>query len=409
MIGLGFLTKMIIGDGDCFADGLLCTPGQGLSVVIGPGSLSYPTVVDAGFVGSLPPHGEPLIKLGVNTSSMTLPVSGPGLFTVAGCMVEAPAGNAVVAYYNAANPSQTLFGPSGDGTTQATVIQQRVSLSLTSGNNVPSGNLPLWTINVPDGATTITAGMISEASGAPFLAVKLPDAAPLASPSFTGTPSAPTPATGDVSSLLATTAFVSAAVKQFRSVWTTAGGYSWLCPRGVSQILFRGWGPGGAGGIGSGGFGGGGGGGGGYLEVMLDVVGGQTYAVVVGSGGTNSASVTPTSFGGILSVFGGGNGGNGGAGQNGVGGTAGSDAVLQLEALSNPGSGTGQPGSVLSGTSIGGAGGPSFGTASTYSTLSGAGAAGFWPGGGGSGGSTGAGGNGASGLVILQWCGSAMT
>ena len=407
MIGLGYLTKMIIGDGGCYADGLLCVPGEGLTVIVGPGSLSYPTVVDAGFVGSLPPNGDPLVKLGVNASPVTLPISGPGAFTVSGCLAEAQAGNAVVAYYNATNPSQTLFGPSGDGTAQATVIQQRVSLSVTSGSTAPSGNLALWSISVPAGATTITSTMISQAPGAPFLAVKLPGAAPLASPALTGTPSAPTPAAGDVSSLLATTAFVSTAVKQFRSVWTTAGSYSWLCPEGVSQILFRGWGPGGAGGIGSGGFAGGGGGGGGYLEVLLDVTAGQTYAVIVGSGGTNAASVTPTSFGGILSVFGGGNGGNGGAGQNGVGGTAGSDAVLQLEALSNPGAGTGQPGYVLGGISIGGTGGPSFGTASNYPTFGGAGAAGFWPGGGGSGGSTGGGGNGASGLVILQWCGSA--
>ena len=408
MIGLGYLAKMIIGDGGCYADGFACAPGQGLSVVIGPGSLSYPTVVDAGFVGSLPPDGDPLVKLGVNTSPVTLSIAGPGLFMVSGCVLEAQAGDVVVAYYNAANPSQTLFGPSGNGTAQASVIQQRVSLSVTSGNGVPSGSLPLWTISVPADATTITSAMISEASGAPFLTVKLPVAAPLASPTFTGTPNAPTPAAGDVSTLLATTAFVSAAVRQFRAVWTTAGSYSWLCPNGVSQILFRGWGPGGAGGIGSGGFAGGGGGGG-YLEVLLDVVGGQTYVVIVGSGGTNSASVTPTSFGGILSVFGGGNGGNGGAGQNGIGGTAGSDAVLQLEALSNPGAGTGQPGYVLSGASIGGAGGSSFGTGSNFPAFGGAGAAGFWPGGGGSGGSTGAGGSGASGLVMLQWCGSAMT
>ena len=409
MIGLGYLAKMIIGDGGGYADGLLCTPGQGLSVVVGPGSLSYPTVVDADFVGSLPPDGDPLVKLGVNTSSVILAIAGPGLFTVSGCVAEAQAGNAVVAYYNAANPSQTLFGLNDDGTAQATVIQQRVSLAVTSSNSVPTGNLPLWVINVPVDATATTSAMISEAPGAPFLPVKLPGAAPLASPTFTGTPSAPTPAAGDVSSLLATTAFVSAAVRQFRAVWTTAGTYSWVCPNGVSQILFRGWGAGGAGGIGSGGFAGGGGGGGGYLEVLLDVVGGQTYVVIVGSGGTSSTSVTPTSFGGILSVFGGGNGGNGGAGQNGIGGTAGSDAVLQLEALSNPGAGAGQPGSVLAGASIGGAGGSSFGTGSNYPTFNGVGAAGFWPGGGGSGGSVGAGGSGASGLVILQWCGSAMT
>jgi hypothetical protein len=399
---------MVIGDSGSYADGLSCIPGQGLSVVVGPGSLTSPTVIDAAFIGSLPPDGDPLVKTGINTSPVVLPISGSGSFLISASVSEVPAGNTVIAYYNATNPSQTLFGAGGDGTAQASVLQQRVSLATTGSNAMPSGNVPLWSVEVPAGASAITSAMISVASGAPFLAVKLPGAAPLASPAFTGTPNAPTPATGDSSSLLATTAFVAGATRRFRGVWGSAGTYAWICPKGVSQVLFRGWGPGGAGGFGSGGYPGGGGGGGGYLEVLLDVVAGQTYAVLVGAGGTNSASVTPTGFGGLLTVFGGGNGGNGGSGQSGVGGTAGTDAVLQLEALSNPGTGAGQSGYVLGGVSIGGAGGASFGTCPSYPTIGGGvGGAGFWPGGGGSGGSNGAGGNGASGLVIIEWCGNA--
>ena len=410
MVGLGYLAKMVIGDNGAYADGLSCTPGQGMSVSIGPGSLTSPSVVDAAFVGALPPDGDPLVKTGINTTAVALALSGSGTFLVSASMVEAQAGNAVVAYYNPVNPAQTLFGPGGDGAAQASVLQQRVVLVVTAGTACPSGNVPLWTLNVPEGASAITTSMISVAPAAPFLAVKLPQAAPLASPAFTGTPAAPTPAPGDVSDLLATTAFVGAANMRFRAIWSSRGSASWNCPPGVLQVLFRGWGPGGAGGVGSAGYAGGGGGGGGYLEVLLNVVPGQTYAVVVGAGGTNSVSVTPTGFGGVVSVFGGGNGGNGGSGQNGVGGTAGSDAVLQLAALSNPGSGMGQSGSVLAGVSIGGAGGGSFGTAAGYLTTNGgAGGAGFWPGGGGSGGANGAGGNGADGLVILEWCGNAAT
>lgn len=408
MISLGYLTKMMIGDTSSYADGLACTPGQGMSIAVAPGSLTLPTIVDADFVGLLPPDGDPLVKIGINTTSVTLAITGSGTWLVSASVAEVQAGNAVGAYYNAASPSQTLFGPNGDGVAQASVLQQRVSLVVTGTTAMPRGNVPLWLVSVPSGATATSADMIGPAAGAPFLGVKLPGAAPLASPAFTGGPNAPTPMAGDVSSLLATTAFVSTATKRFRSVWGTSGDYSWTCPKGVLQVLFRGWGPGGAGGIGSGGYAGGGGGGGGYLEVLLDVVPGQGYAVKIGTGGTNSVSVSPTGFGGILSVFGGGNGSNGGAGQVGGGGTAGSDAVLQLEALSNPGSGTGQAGYVLGSAAVGGAGGPSHGTSCGYPTTSGgAGAAGFWPGGGGSGGSNGAGGNGASGLVIVEWCGSA--
>ena len=409
MVGLGYLTKMVVGDNASYADGLSCSPGQGLSVIVGPGSLTSPGVVDAAFIGLLPPDGDPLVKMGINTASVVLSIGGAGSWLVSAIVAEAQAGNAVVAYYNAAMPVQTLFGPNGDGTAQASVLQQRVALSVGSNSAASGSAVPLWVVDLPAGATSITPGMISMAPGAPFLAVKLPEAAPLASPAFTGTPNAPTPATGDVSSLLATTAFVSAALRRARAVWGSVGSYAWTCPGGVSQVLLRGWGPGGAGGIGSGGYPGGGGGGGGYLEVLLDVEPGQTYAVVVGSGGTNAASTTTTGFGGILSVFGGGNGGNGGGGQSGLGGTAGSDAVLQLEALSNPGASTGQNGYVLSSVSIGGAGGTTFGTSSGHPTMGGTvGAAGIWPGGGGSGGSNGNGGTGASGLVILEWCGNAM-
>ena len=406
MIGLGYLTKMVIGDTASYADGLSCTPGQAMSVIIAPGSLTYATVVDATFVGALPPDGDPVVKTGINSTAVVLPVTGSGSFLVSARVVEVQAGNAVIAYYNAASPMRTLFGPNGDGTVQASVLQQRVSLVVTSSTAMPSTNCPLWAINVPAGSSSITAGMITIAPGAPFLPVKLPGAAPLASPFFTGAPRAPTPVMGDVSSLLATTAFVSTALRRARVVWGSAGTYSWTCPQGVSQILFRGWGPGGGGGGGSGGFPGGGGGGG-YLEVLLDVAAGQVYTIVIGTGGTNSSSVTPTGFGGILSVFGGGNGGNGGAGQSGIGGTAGSDAVLQLAALSNPGTGTGQPGYLVGSTNIGGAGGASFGTSSSYpTTTGGTGSTGFWPGGGGSGGAAGSGGAGASGLIILEWYGN---
>ena len=407
MVGLGYMAKMVVGDGQCYADGLPCVPGQGLTVIVGAGSMTWPTVIDGSFIGSLPPDGDPLVKIGVNTSPVILTVAGSGSFVVSANVEEAPAGNSVVAYYNAANPTQTLFGPGGNGSLQASVLQQRVALLISSSDAVPNGSIPLWSVEVPSGATEITAAMISVVPGAPFLSVKLPAAAPLASPAFTGTPSAPTPLPGDVSTFLATTAFVAGATRRSRTVFPSTGVFSWTCPSGVTQVLFRAWGAGGAGGIGSGGYPGGGGGGGGYLEVLLDVSPGQIYAIVVGSGGTNSLAVTPTGFGGIVSVFGGGNGGNGGGGQSGVGGTAGSDAVLQLEALSNPGAGVGQSGYILGGTAIGGAGGGTFGTPQSHPNAGGgAGAAGCWPGGGGAGGANGAGGNGAGGLVMLEWFGS---
>ncbi|WP_428375208.1 hypothetical protein [Lichenicoccus sp.] len=407
MVGLGYLAKMLVGDGGSYADGLACTPASGLAVSLAAGSLTFPTVVDAGYVGALPPDGDPLVKAGINTSPVVVALGGPGAFLISGAVAESAAGNAPVRYYNAANPAQALIGPGGDGEPQASILRQRIVFGTTAAGVLPPGAVPLWNVTIPSGASSVLPGMISVAPGAPFIAVKLPQAAPLLSPGFAGTPTAPTAAAGDASTLLATTAFVANAGRRARAVWTSAGTYSWACPVGVSQILFRGWGAGGAGGVGSAGAPGGGGGGGGYLEVLLDVVQGETYAVVVGAGATAAAAVTPSGFGGLLSVFGGGNGGNGGGGQAGGGGTPGSDAVLQLAALSNPGTGSGQPGYLAGGTSIGGAGGGSFGTSAGYAnTAGGGGVPGSWPGGGGSGGASGAGGQGADGLVILEWPGN---
>ncbi len=406
MVALGYLAKMIVGDGSSQADGFACTPAAGLAVSLAAGSLTFPTVVDGGYVGALPPDGDPLVKTGINTSPVVVALDGPGAFLISGAVAESAAGNVPVQYYNATNPTQALIGPGGDGEPQASIVQQRIVFTVTGAGVVSPGAVPLWNVSIPSGAVAVLPGMISIAPGAPFISVKLPLAAPLLSPGFAGTPTAPTPVAGDASTLLATTAFVANAARRARAVWTSAGTYSWTCPAGVSQILFRGWGAGGAGGVGSGGMPAGGGGGGGYLEVLLGVVQGEAYAVVVGAGATGAAAVTPSGFGGLLSVFGGGNGGNG-AGAPGGGGTPGSDAVLQLAALSNPGTGAGQPGYLAGGTAIGGAGGGSFGTSAGYPTTSGgAGAAGAWPGGGGSGGATGAGGHGADGLVILEWPGN---
>ena len=406
MIGLGYLAKMLIGDVGSYADGFECLPATGLSISLAAGSLTFATVVDAGYVGALPPNGDPLLKTGINTSPVVIVLGGPGVFLVSGMMTESAVGTLPVQYYNAADPSQALIGPGGDGQPQASILRQSVVFSASASGVVPAGAVPLWTVNIPSGASSVLPVMISAAPGAPFIAVKLPQAAPLVSPGFSGTPTAPTAPAGDDSALLATTAFVANANRRARAVWISAGTYSWTCPAGVTQILFRGWGAGGAGGVGSGGMAAGGGGGGGYLEVLLDVVQGETYAVTVGSGATGSAAVTPSGFGGVLSVFGGGNGGNGGGGQSGGGGTPGSDAVLQLAALSNPGTGAGQPGHVSGASPIGGAGGGSFGTSAGYAnTGGGSGVGGSWPGGGGSGGASGAGGHGADGLIILEWPG----
>lgn len=403
MIALGYLTKMVIGDGSVSADGLSCTPGSGLNVVIGPGSMTLPTVIDAEAYGALPPDSDPLIKLGINTTSTVLPLPTTGEILISAAVVEAQAGSAAVFYYNAQNPVQTLIGVQGSGAAQATVVQQRVSLLATTAAAVPSGYTPLWQIIVPPNASAVDATMITAAAGAPFVPIKLPQAAPLLSPGFIGTPTAPTPIVGDATSALATTAFVAAATTRNRVAWGTGGTYNWTCPTGVTTILVRAWAAGGSGGNAASGFPGGGGGGGGYEEVLVGVTGGTSYTVQIGNGINGSTS---TSFATFVAVGGGVNGQAGRSGQAGSGGNPGIPIINNINSIASLGIGGGQSGFQIGTMSIGGGGGSSFGVQGAPTCFGGTnGSPGLWPGGGGAGGATGTGGSGADGLMVLEWNG----
>ncbi|WP_419729518.1 hypothetical protein [Lichenicola sp.] len=403
MVALGYLAKMTIGDGTAYADGLACTPGGGLTVAIAPGSMTLPTTIDVASYGALPPDGDLLLKVGINTASTALTLPGTGTTVISGCVVESQAGSAAVAYYNSANPTQTLIGAQGNGQAQATVIQARVSFAATAPGSVPSGFMPLWQIVVPPLAVAVTAAMITAAAGAPFIAVKLPQAAPIISPAFLGNPTAPTVAVGDASASLATTSFVSAAVQRNRAAWGSGGTYSWSCPAGVSSILVRAWAAGGTGGASASGYPGGGGGGGGYIEVLIPVTAGMTYALQIGSGTSGS---TTTSFDQRVIMSGGGSGQSGGNGQSGTGGVPGAPVSNNLNSVASIGVSGGQSGYQLGGISVGGAGGASYGVQGATASIGGiAGIAGTWPGGGGSGGATGTAGRGADGFMSIEWNG----
>ncbi len=403
MVALGYLAKMTIGDASVYVDGLGCTPGGGLTVTIGPGSMTLPTVIDAGYYGALPPDGDPVVKTGINTAPVVVSLPGTGTTVISGGVVEVQAGSSTLAYYNAANPGQTLFGAQGNGQAQASILQQRVAFAATAPSAVPAGYTALWQIVVPSSATAVDPSMITAAAGAPFVPVKLPQAAPILSPAFAGTPTAPTPSAGDASLALATTAFVAAATTRNRAAWGAAGTYSWTCPPGVSSVLARMWGAGGSGGSAGAGLPGGGGGGGGYEEVLIAVAAGTSYPIQVGGGTSGS---TTTAFANLVQVSGGNNGTAGQTGQVGVGGSAGLPSTTSINFIGSFGVGPGQSGFQLGSTSVGGAGGPSFGVLGASACFGGTlGSNGLWPGGGGAGGASGAGGKGADGLMVIEWYG----
>src|SRR5436190_12692126 len=168
--------------------------------------------------------------------------------------------------------------------------------------------------------------------------------APLASPGFTGNPTAPTPLTTDSDTSIATTAFVQAAIAAAGGIDVqrfTAGG-TWAKPAGALKVVVEVQAGGAAGGgVAATGAGqnasGGGGGAGGYARRVLDASAlAATVAAVVGAAGVaasgatggsggDSSFGTTSATGGIGGTSGaaftppGGSGGFGGAGGSGTG------------------------------------------------------------------------------------------
>lgn len=264
--------------------------------------------------------------------------------------------------------------------------------------------------------------------------------APLNSPEFTGSPTAPTPTTGDNSTNIATTQFVATAITQSfvnpTATTPSAGDYSnkiattafvgqainsspqiaifqstgnWTPPTNVYLIEYRVWGAGGGGGAAtSGGAAGAGGGAGAYAEGTLAVTPGTPISMTVGVGGAGATSGSPGGNGSSSSigssvVCGGGTGGastsSGSASPGGNGGSATGGAIN----LSGNG---GEPGQVQSGPGVyqGGSGGDCpLGGSGGAGAIAGANPGGT-PGGGGSGGGPLINGSaGANGLIIIKW------
>lgn len=149
-----------------------------------------------------------------------------------------------------------------------------------------------------------------------------------ASPALTGTPTAPTAATGTNTTQIATTAFVTSAMSGGSaggSATFTASG-TWTCPAGVYTAFVRVLGGGAGGGGKQANYTNPGGGGGSAVEntAVVKVTPGTAYTITIGAGGAGSTS--KGGDGGNSSALGilgyGGNGGGGGSsGTDGAGGT----------------------------------------------------------------------------------------
>jgi hypothetical protein len=414
MFALGQLSQDIFGTSTVF-NGLGCVPNTpaAMNVIVQPGVVYAQAALDATAYSSLASDSTVTQKQGILKAAQTFATPAPVtsgqsiVYLISAAFLEADTGATVLPYYNASNPAQAYSGPNNTGSSQNTLRQDTVQLTLTAGvpattgsqvtPATPAGQIALYTITVAYGATTVIAGNIAKVAGAPFLSSgniiaqiqAVPTSGRLLNVQRFAASGTYTPTTGTN--------------KVVVEVWGGGGGGAGCPSTGAGQAAVAG-----------------GGGGGAYVKAQFSSGFSGGLAVTIGAGGTAGVaglnaggSGGTTSLGSIVTAAGGtGSAATpagtppllGGAGGSGVVTSVTGGAVIDVS-IGNSG---GPAFAVAVGASLGGAGGNSNGHAGPAGGTAGSpGVAGASPGCGGSGGSQGAsggalaGGAGAPGQVIV--------
>lgn len=207
--GLGWLARAALGDGPVL-DGLACTPGEGLTVEVAPGALYQTAATDPTTYEDLPPDLRPVLKQGLMLDSAVL-----------ACPAPATPGQSIAYLVQASFAEADVERPDGGGGAAETVIRAdqclvsiKAGVAAATGSEKPpepdAGAIGTWVVTVASDAVGVEPGDIALYAGAPFVTVKLPWAAPINSPVFTGDPRGPTPPPGDAGPSLATTGWAAA-------------------------------------------------------------------------------------------------------------------------------------------------------------------------------------------------------
>jgi hypothetical protein len=226
LIGLGKLAAAVLGT-TTLVNGLDCTPTApaSMQVQVAPGEIYSLQNLDGTAYSSLAADTtHQILKQGLLMDAVTLNCPAPATsgqsinYLVQATYQDTDSNAVVLPYYNASNPTQAYTGPNNSGTAQNTVrkgvctVSVKEGIAATTGTQTTpapdSGYVGLYVVTVAYGQSTITAGNISTASGAPFLNSTLLGLAP----AFTAIPTSPTPSQFDNSTKSATTAFVQRAL-----------------------------------------------------------------------------------------------------------------------------------------------------------------------------------------------------
>lgn len=200
MTALAKVCSAVFGTGP-IVNGLACTPTlpATMTVQIGAGEIYQVAPLEATTCGTLPANtANTILKQGIQLNSYTTATfAAPGTsgqsiaylieaqYQDSDISLDPTSGTSpvVLQFYNAANPSQPWSGPNNSGSTSNTfrdgvvAYQIKAGAAATTGSQVtPSpdtGWVGLWVVTVPYGATSLTAGNISQYAGAPFLSAAL--------------------------------------------------------------------------------------------------------------------------------------------------------------------------------------------------------------------------------------------
>lgn len=190
MTAMGELMLDLFGS-STFCTGLACTPTAPASLAVQvAGGRIYSlqnleaTPISTG-VGQLAADtAHQIIKQGINLGASTIPCAAPVTtgqsinYLIEAQYADQDTNLSVLPYFNATPPNTPLSGPAGLGASNATTRAGIVSLQAKAGipsatgtqttPSVDSGWVGLYVVTVVFGATTITSGNISTASGAPI-------------------------------------------------------------------------------------------------------------------------------------------------------------------------------------------------------------------------------------------------
>lgn len=200
MVALGKLSAAMLGT-NAIANGLPCTPTipASMTVQIGAGELYQVEPLEATVCGTLPADtARQILKQGIRldtftTGTFATPVTSgqstnyliEAQYQDADISLDPTSGASpvVLQFFDVDNPSQPWSGPNNSGSTSNTfrdgviAYQIKPGVAANTGSQVTptpdAGWIGLWVVTVPFGATTLTAGNISQYPGAPVLSASL--------------------------------------------------------------------------------------------------------------------------------------------------------------------------------------------------------------------------------------------